>query len=93
MLSDTERRALDALGGHVQYQNPRGPCILGTLLGQPHKLQFLFGAKQGAFSGEPANYKTGDRRAPPLLKVMLNLGAVNGAGVIERRRDRRQYAL
>ncbi len=58
-----------------------------------HQFQLLGRFEQRAFAGQRSDDETGERRARPLLEVMLDLDAIHGARVIERRRNRRIDSL
>ena len=70
-----------------------GAALRNMRSGKTQQFQLLFGFEKRAFAGQRPDDETGQRRARPFLEVMLDLDAIHGAGVIERRRDRRIHSL
>ena len=57
---------------------------------QTQHVDFFERFEQRPFASQSANHKSGERGTAPLIEVMLDLSAIYGAGMIERRRGRPQ---
>ncbi len=98
------RRFIPALGRgigerhgfpHALHAGPGQQDLIGSgIFGHPiPQLQFFLGREIDALAGRAAHHVTGECGAVPLLNVVLNLGFIKVAVVVERSGDGREDAL